>query len=401
MIDGPQQTQSRSISSEAPVLGAASRPARPPRTTWTRLSVWLRRWSRETFSRESLLSSLRSLMYVAPLTLLIWMYAEREQLLKVGNVQIRVTLKSSDPNRVVTLMEPADGAVYAELTGPRGRLEAAQEKIDPRMNAAPVQIEVPGDLPPGRYQYQITPNQIGDDPRLSAGGVTVTSVSPRVLDIFVDPLAEIEAPVSAPPDVTNLSEPPVFTPSRVKVTLPQSLLDKARRNSGGQELALYADRTAIARIVTPGPHERVPVKLTAPWGDGKQTLRITPDTVLATLNVKRPDRQLAIRRVPIFQLLAPTTSDDVRVKVQGGDTLSGGVTVIGPDQQVEALDREVQAGLTPVVAYFKVADSEQVGESRTTSLTFDGLPPGVRISADDEKKTITYQLIKRGSAGDL
>lgn len=384
-----------------PSIGEELQRARPQRTTRARMTIWLRRWSRETFSRESLLSSLRSLMYVAPLTLLIWMYAEREQLLKVSNVQIRVALKSADPNRVVTLLDPADGTVFAELSGPRGRLEAAQEKIDPRLNATPVTIEVSGDLPPGRYPYQVTPNQIDDDPRLSANGVTVTSVSPRVLDIFIDPLVEADVPVSAPPDVTNLSEPPVFTPARVKVAMPQSLLDKARRNSGGQELTVYADRTAIARITTPGPHERVPVKVAAPWSDGKQSLRITPDTVLANLNVKRPDRQLVIRRVPIFQLLAPTTSDDVRVKVQGGDTLSGGVTIIGPDQQVEELDREVQAGLTPVVAYFKIADSDQVGEPRTTSLTFDGLPAGVRVSADDEKKTVTYQLAKRGAGGEL
>src|SRR5688572_16294126 len=61
--------------SYAPVAARASR-----RAYWASAT---RRWARDTFSREQIISSLKSLAWVAPLTVLIWIYAEREQLARL------------------------------------------------------------------------------------------------------------------------------------------------------------------------------------------------------------------------------------------------------------------------------------------------------------------------------
>src|SRR3954467_3445784 len=71
---------------------------------WTP-NMW--RW-RERFSRENVMNSLRTLAWVVPLTILIWIYAEREQLATEPVVIIPIDVKTTAPNRVVTLISPAD-----------------------------------------------------------------------------------------------------------------------------------------------------------------------------------------------------------------------------------------------------------------------------------------------------
>src|SRR5213595_2181335 len=72
--------------------------------TMRRWSAVARRWFRDTFNKEQLISGLRSLIWVAPLTVLIWIYAEREQIITTPTpLYIPIQVVSTDPDRVVTL----------------------------------------------------------------------------------------------------------------------------------------------------------------------------------------------------------------------------------------------------------------------------------------------------------
>src|SRR3954451_22007031 len=134
-----------SIAGRAGTGGRAGRAGRAGRSM-----PWVRRWARNTFTRDQIANGLRSLLWVAPLTVLIWIYAEREQSIESKTpVSIPIMVVSTDPQRVVTLKRPADGQVSAYLYGPNGRVEAVREKLlDPR-NFAPVRIEIRRDTPVG------------------------------------------------------------------------------------------------------------------------------------------------------------------------------------------------------------------------------------------------------------
>src|SRR4051794_11166045 len=54
------------------------------------------------FTRDNVISNLKTLAYVIPLTLLIWIYAEREQVATTKDVAVPFELQSVDPDRVVT-----------------------------------------------------------------------------------------------------------------------------------------------------------------------------------------------------------------------------------------------------------------------------------------------------------
>src|SRR4051812_26806963 len=70
-------------------------------------------------SGEQFFGFLKTLIWVAPLTLLIWVYAEREQAVTVAGVTFPVDVRTVDHNRIVQLRSPADKNIIVELSGPR------------------------------------------------------------------------------------------------------------------------------------------------------------------------------------------------------------------------------------------------------------------------------------------
>src|SRR5205807_2622098 len=72
-------------------------PKRPSRT-WRdeAATTWHRFGAR--FTRENVISNLKTLAWVVPLTLLIWIYAEREQVATTKDVAVPFDMVSLDPN---------------------------------------------------------------------------------------------------------------------------------------------------------------------------------------------------------------------------------------------------------------------------------------------------------------
>src|SRR3954467_1240724 len=65
----------------------------------------------ETYSRAG---GIKTFLWVAPLTVLIWIYAEREQIDRV-DVRVPIKLLSKSPDRIITLNSPVDGMVNLDI----------------------------------------------------------------------------------------------------------------------------------------------------------------------------------------------------------------------------------------------------------------------------------------------
>src|SRR3954464_8093920 len=77
---------------------------------------WVRFRSRLT--RDNIISNLKTLAWVVPLTLLIWIWAEREQVQPAKDVTVPFELSSPDPNRVIR-NKSGDSNLVLELSGPQ------------------------------------------------------------------------------------------------------------------------------------------------------------------------------------------------------------------------------------------------------------------------------------------
>src|SRR5438552_13254555 len=126
------------------------RRTQPPKRPWgDDLSA---RWNRfiARFTRDNIISNLKTLAWVVPLTLLIWIYAEREQVATTKDVAVPFELVSVDPNVAVTLNRAQDKNLILELQGPQARLQDVLTKLRGGMLPQGLRIEVPASLDKNR-----------------------------------------------------------------------------------------------------------------------------------------------------------------------------------------------------------------------------------------------------------
>lgn len=364
---------------------AGPRPA-AARPVWRRSLSSARRWARDTFSREQLFASLKSLLWVAPLTALIWVWAEREQLSAIDGVSLVVEVKSSDPRQVVSLLEPSDRTVKADLSGPRARLDTVGEKLEPRAGSPPLGLEVDRALGPGVHYIETAP--VGNNVLFTDNGVSVSNVQPRQLKIQVDVLEDVELEVRAPAKVANRLSNVVFDPPRVKVTVPRAVLLGEPDKAPGS-LFVEADLAALQ----PGPHVGISVAVKALFPGPNVT--VTPGKVKATLDVKQADVRHVMESIPVF-VLAPGMLQ--KLFVVEYDLTIFSVPVYGP---AELIDQLLEGTLEsePRAVFEVPAAAEPGGAEHTAPLRYE-LPQGIYVKPEEAPRTVTFRLLTRSEAGE-
>ncbi|MDB5297585.1 MAG: hypothetical protein JWO31_3568 [Phycisphaerales bacterium] len=222
MPDAPPPPAARD--DESPRARTDAAEPRPLRRRPNRAVAFVRGWTEEHVSREKFTGAFQTMLWVVPLTILIWIYAERQQQVQLKGVTLPVRVVSGDPSKVVRL--EGDGNVVATLIGPPSNVDrdAIRAKFDPQNNRP---IEIVLDRTTGLGRQSIQAIRIRDDKRFTDAGITVDVVSPVELVVVVDQIVTKSFPVQLPADqaqaVGNV-RPPVFDPPTVEVTGPGRLL---------------------------------------------------------------------------------------------------------------------------------------------------------------------------------
>lgn len=378
-----------------PAAGRRSAPnRRPPR----RLPRAARSWFRYTFSRDRLLNGLRNLLWVAPLTLLIWIYAEREQISPEPNVVVPIEVTTNDPNWVVSLLRPSDPTIIATLSGPKAQVEWVIQDIhntDPRFGSGPVRIEVNKNL--GAGERRIDASRISNDPRFISHGVTVSSCQPAWLDVYLDPMVTREVEVTAvskPSNVANVT----FNPRTVQVRGPESVLDKARASGRLVAEANISGRQELVGLNNQPESKPIPlsdVKVTLPKDLEKRNVSVVgPAVVQAEVSVK-PGKDLTLQYVNVEVQVPVDVLEAYRITFE--KTLPN-VTVTGPEAIIDKMSSAAPtfADFKPKpVATFEVSQEEAsaAGDGPHPKTVEFKLPPGVSYKSGPS--TVTYTLTPR------
>src|ERR1043165_9754775 len=111
-------------------------PLQPAATKTHRLDyvqplTFTERLARRLPNSEQFIDFLKTLVWVGPLTLLIWVYAEREQSVVGPEMSVSIDVANNDPSRVVTLRGPADKNVVIQLSGPRAKIDQITPLLQP------------------------------------------------------------------------------------------------------------------------------------------------------------------------------------------------------------------------------------------------------------------------------
>lgn len=370
----------------------------PPRRSFRKRVRWaFQSWARDTFSRESLVSSIKSLAWVAPLTVLIWVYAEREQDIQLPGVPVSIEVRSGESGRVVKLVATANNStasntIHLDLKGP----QVGVEHVKDWLVSAPIAIEVPAGLTPGQHQIYVR-TELDHLPRIMENGVTITNCEPSEVTVDVDVIGHVDLEVKVrPEDAKTLGAPPIFNPPKVRMFGPQRVLDNAVNQARQQNQALvaYANLNSFKQqLVEPGKHSlsAVPVGPSLPIDDTH--VHLAPGAVSADVEVTdKAERTITLPYLRVLAAYRPDAGAKAdQYKVNYEPTITN-VTVTGPEQQI-ALLQDPNYVLNPApAAIFEVNLSDP--NPAPAPIMWE-LPPGVHVSEQDAQRKITYTLTPR------
>jgi hypothetical protein len=341
-------------------VGAGHKPA----SRWQRHMGTTRRWMRDTFNREQLVAGLKQLMWVAPLTMLVWIYAERAQQVD-DTIRVTIEAHSSDPKTAVRLVDPPDGSVLMNIKGPRSRVDEMHRTIESR--PTPVRFEVPPGLPTGTQHLLEVKQSVQNDSRFA--GVAVTGSQPPRVNVAVDRLEERIVPVQLRAEDRVKFEQQVFTPSEVKVRVPAKTLEGPLKNN----VIVYADLSNFPDM-TPGPKSDVrgmPLKVDK--AEGLPDVTVEPSTAMVSLTVRQANKSLTLNQLIIRE------EDDssllrnaARVRF---DPNMYQVKLQGPPDSIALIERNPE-NARAVITFSR--EELEKGGSFSKDIRFD-LPPGVKF----------------------
>jgi len=361
---------------------------RPARTWREEVASTLHRF-RSRFTRENVISNLKTLAWVVPLTLLIWIYAEREQVATTKDVAVPFDMVSLDPNVAIRVRSPSDQNLILELQGPQARLQDVLFKLRGGLLPQGLKIEVPTSLEKNREHRLDALSLVRNQKIFVDNGVTVLGCQPAGLDVIVDSIVEKQATIVKPPSAKNVDA--TFDPPEVKVRGPMSMLTAVENQNNGQ-LLIWADLREDVTKAQPNHYDKE-VALRRPPGLDDERITVSgPATVKASVDVRKADKIKLIRSM-VITVDGPDSlwNKNAIVWVKPVQPVLQNVTVTGPPETIDMLDQ-----LDQPTARLKVKPQDAGGEVKTRAVQYD-LPKGVDVVDDDKNRTVDFRLVDKAT----
>jgi len=335
------------------------------------------RFRRMFGAREKLFESVKTLMWVIPLTLLIWIYAERQQQVPNPVVVAGVGIEAQSSNTGITVhINGADEpTVTLKLTGPQEGVRRVFDELTQHIPRRKLKLVIPGNAPFGPNVPINVADSIQNQDLFKSNGVVVQEVQPAQLSLNIDTLGSRSVTVKIPPDRPDLSTTRIDPPN-VTVTGPTRVLE-------GLDLKAYLRLDGFSQLKNPTPGEyklqSVPVELSS----AGRSLQVDPNHVDATVVVAQSDETYEIPDpVYIWIDARPVTLDDYSIKPADASILK--VQVKGPKAQIE----KIRSKEFIPVARLKISSNDAATKT-SVAPEFD-LPPGVEVVSESSKKAINF-----------
>jgi hypothetical protein len=376
--------------------GSASRGAANPLRLrpWQDLATRVIRDVKSAFSREHLNRTLKTLAWVVALTILIWIYAERAEVVPGVERIIPIAIKTPDPNRaVVTLVDPTE--LRVTLSGPQAGVEKVQ------LTGADHRLQMEIDPTPGRHTLDAAA-LIARQPLLTDNGVSVVKCVPDTVTVNVEPVDEVEVPVRVKEDVAGLVSAVAFEPRQVKLRGPHQMLEAAKAQG---LLFVYANLPKPDDLKDMPPHAdlaRVFVELPPPLQKDAAELHMLTPSVHAIFDIKQAATEtMTLDPVPIWPVHYPEFPkrfELVFLNPQDVPMLSS-VKVVGPPEQLA----RIKNGSFRPLAILKLTkeDEPPAPQPRSAKLGSDALrldlPQDVTLDPNESPRSVEYKIVERST----
>ncbi|HEX8323288.1 MAG TPA: hypothetical protein VF595_05180 [Tepidisphaeraceae bacterium] len=268
-----------------------------------------------------------TMLIVIPLTLLIWVYAERAQN-RDGSVQTLLGVTIADPKLTATIVDPVESPVTIELNGPQGQIDRLKSTIEATVIDRRLRVALtPADYGLGENKSLDLARLLNANPLFADSGVLVTKTTPAQVRVTVDQLVTREARVAVPTEafvaLLNVS----FDPPRVKVSGPMQAIAS---QFGGADPTVTVDLSSLAKAQRSAGPQRQEMPLT-PARDSRITY--TPARVQMNFEIGSTIEEFTIPSVGIL-VVRPVSEDGASRVVIRGSPVIPNVQVRGPGPMI-------------------------------------------------------------------
>ena len=347
---------------------------------------------RRGWTRQRVKDIALTLVYVVPLSLLIWVWAQDQQIETAVQQNVSVSINHVDAQKLVKLLGTdtgerltarPDGSILVNLTlqGPRVGLTQVLKSLREETADSPFKVELRG----GATQ-KTTVNlrdPLADTRLLKEAGVGVVEVTPADVNVRIEEKKRVEATVVAGGGLSgeDLAAPPVFDPPTVTVEGPAGVLDALIGPDGNARVV--ADLPPDAE---PGEQtQTVPVHLPKEAGDAAGVSLSRKD--VAAKFTRKQRRQVTLQLGPVALVVAkPAAMEQGVVGVAERDTLSG-LVVEGPREAIERL-RGDESAVQAIVTLRRYDESEPQPIRREVRVW---LPEGVTLRGQPPQVSVTVK----------
>jgi hypothetical protein len=323
---------------------------------------------------------LKTLLWVGPMTLLIWVYAEREQLSR-DTITVAVNLVSAEPDRIIS---PSRQTVTLELRGPRAQLDAIRRNLTAGTPDSEINLTI--QRTPGQSHDLSFASLLAENNVFRRGGISIVKTEPPIGRIFVDEVIEVEVPVTEPQLDARFESAPVFQPRTVRARGPRTQLE--RRMSSGQPLAV-AEMAGLPQLQQSGTHNGISVRLRA----GDDSITLNPATVAVDFRIV--EQRTRTYRIPsvIIEVRKPAALEG-RYNVEVNPPVLTNVDVTGPVAVIDEMERNARSAAP--VAVLRITAEDVTARRGTKAVRFD-LPTGVMVVGDARSAEFTITEAPTGN----
>lgn len=355
----------------------------------------LRRQRRNWFTLDRLREFGTTMALVIPLTLLIWVWAEREQNVPSEKMLFLIDVRSIDPTKTMSIVR--DGAtseaVTVELTGPRSGLDAIREAVAKDPSNSRLTVDVSETFEPSSDPYRISiGTRLNQQKLFEVNGVSVQGTEPSTVQVIVDRVVERELEVKLRPDLASRVESAEFMPKTVRVRGPERVISQLETSG---KLVAELELSTQSQIMSARPgtdivlaQERIR-PIVGP-GISLSTSQITG----GKLKMSQEERGV-IRSIAVF--VAKPAGLEAQYSVSVTPLTLTNVPVIGP---IDVL-KKLEADEIPIKPFALLTISrEDLGKTQERKPTFQQLPAGVRVDLE-QIAPLRFSVTGADAANDL
>lgn len=331
---------------------------------------------------------IRSLILVTAITLLIWLWAEGENV-RPYPLAGEVTFVAASGQTLLIEAQQPEQTIQVTIRSNVNRREEAQRILN-----SPIKIDVSEDPnQPSVVRSVDLLDHLRNMPEFVNNGITVIDVRPQTMAAKVERLVDVVLPIRVDTGDVALATPAQLDVSQATVRVPKRLQDSL----AGLSLTAKPDPERLALLPVDEPHTFSPVLLSLPDGypNRNEVAQIEPSNVRVTLTVRSQTDKLKIDTISVMTILPTAEVGRFTISIDDRQRVLRDIEVAGP---TDVLNRIRNKELTvEAVLRFSADDLETYAARETVTWpVIVETPPNVVVQ--NPPPPMTFRIIKLTTA---